>query len=111
MGKLKFIINPNSPEDLHLQIQKQIEYRISAGQLIPGDRLPTIRELENELKINRHTIRKAYNELQQKGLLRVQRGKGVMVATDILKRNSIRQNPGAYALMEKTPVKIREPMP
>lgn len=101
MGKIKFIINPNSSEDLHLQIQKQIEYRIATGQLIPGDRLPTIRELENELKINRHTIRKAYNDLKKKGLLCVQRGKGVMVATDILERHSSRQNPGVYALMEK----------
>jgi GntR family transcriptional regulator len=102
MRKIKFIVNPNSREDLHLQIQKQIEYRIATGQLIPGDRLPTIRELENELKINRHTVRKAYNELEKKGLLRVQRRQGVKVATGIFERHSSRQNPGVYSLMEKT---------
>lgn len=102
MVNIKFIINPNRRENLHLQIQKQIEYRIATGQLIPGDRLPTIRELESELKINRHTIRKAYNDLEKKGLLRVQRGKGVMVATDILEKISSRQNPGVHTLIEKT---------
>ena len=78
---LEFCINPASHDGLHLQIRKQIEYYVTVGRLRVGDTLPTIRELEAQLGINRHTIRRAYQDLAARGLLVVRRGARSVVAS------------------------------
>ena len=72
-------IDRTGKDNLHLQIRKQIEYLISAGVLRAGDRLPTLRELEQQLGVNRHTVRRAYLDLEGQGLLSVRQGRGVTV--------------------------------
>lgn len=53
---------------------------MAVGQLVIGDKLPTIRELEKQLGVNRHTIRRRYLNLAKRGLLQVRRGSGVTAA-------------------------------
>jgi DNA-binding transcriptional regulator YhcF (GntR family) len=88
--------------DLHAQIEKQIEYYIAVGQLVIGDRLPTIRELEKQLGINRHTIRRAYLNLANRGLLQVRRGSGVTVAARLPAVKVRRQDAKLAQLVEST---------
>ena len=99
---LKFFIDPGGKDNLYLQIRKQIEYWIATGRLQPGDRLPTIRDLEQQLGINRHTIRRAYLELEQQGLLRVQRGSGVSVAAGVSGAGDTRRDPAMDWLIDRT---------
>src|SRR5262249_41162574 len=60
----------------------QIVEGIASGALKPGDPLPSIRNLAEDLGINLHTVNKAYNLLKQEGFLQVHRKKGVIVQPD-----------------------------
>lgn len=61
------------------QIIRQIENAILSGKLKPGDRLPTIRSLAVELKINPNTIARAYSEMELLGIVTTQVGSGTYV--------------------------------
>lgn len=61
------------------QIQHRLEAEIERGRFKPGDRLPTEFELAQSLNVNRHTVRRALAEMEEKGLLRVEQGRGTFV--------------------------------
>jgi GntR family transcriptional regulator len=65
---------------IYRQIIQQIEYAILSGRLKTGDKLPTIRALAVELRINPNTIAKAYNELEIRGALSTQVGSGTFIS-------------------------------
>ena len=73
-------IKPNSGVPLGYQISQQIKLAVATGRLAPGERLPTAREFAETLKVNFHTVRKAYGELEREGVLLVSRGRGTFVA-------------------------------
>jgi GntR family transcriptional repressor for pyruvate dehydrogenase complex len=65
---------------LYEQITEQIQSRIMAGQLRPGDRLPPERELAGLFGVSRTAVREAVKALHEKGLLEVQPGKGTFIS-------------------------------
>jgi GntR family transcriptional regulator len=65
---------------VYRQIIRQIEHGVLSGRLKTGDRLPTIRSLAVNLKINPNTIAKAYGELEIRGILATQVGSGTYIA-------------------------------
>lgn len=67
---------------LYIQVKKQIMYLIKDGTLRVGNKMPTERELSQELVVSRNTISTAYNELESKGVLKSIRGKGTFVAEE-----------------------------
>lgn len=60
----------------YLQIADQIRHAAASGRLRPGEPLPALRPLAEELRINRNTIAKAYAELEYQGLIETLPGKG-----------------------------------
>ena len=72
-------LNYQSGEAIYRQIVEQIKYKVASGELNPNDRLPSIRELAKQLKINPRTVVKAYEELQSDGLVVRRQGQGVFV--------------------------------
>lgn len=76
---MEFIYQENSPISANVQIKEQIKIALLLGNLRPGEMLPSIRDLEKELGINRNVIRKAYQELEEDGILKMIQGKGVLV--------------------------------
>ena len=75
-------LNHNSGEPIYRQIIEAIKYRVASGQLAADERLPSIRSLAEELKINTRTVVKAYEELEHAGLVVMRHGQGVFVATN-----------------------------
>ena len=61
---------------VYLQLVDQIRYAAAAGTLRPGDALPSIRPLAEELRVNRNTVAKAYAELESTGVIETLPGKG-----------------------------------
>jgi GntR family transcriptional regulator len=61
---------------VYLQLADQIRYAAASGRLRPGEPLPSLRPLAEELRINRNTIAKAYAELENQGLIETIPGKG-----------------------------------
>jgi len=72
-------IDPHSPVPLTGQIAASIRRSVADAALAPGDRLPPARQLAQDLGVNMHTVLKAYQQLQEDGLLEVRRGRGVSV--------------------------------
>ena len=68
---------------VYLQLADQIRYAAASGRLRPGEPLPALRPLAEELRINRNTIAKAYAELESQGIIETVPGKGFF-----LKRNN-----------------------
>jgi GntR family transcriptional regulator len=61
---------------VYLQLADQIRYAAASGKLRPGEPLPALRPLAEELRINRNTIAKAYAELESQGIIETIHGKG-----------------------------------
>jgi len=66
------------------QIAAAIEGAITQGRHAPGERLPTEAELAARYGVNRHTLRRAMEALEARGLVRVEQGRGSFVAEDVL---------------------------
>lgn len=71
-----------SEEALYMQLCNQIIHHIAMEELRPGDSLPSVRELAEDVGINMHTVNKAYALLRSEGYLRLDRRHGAVV--DIL---------------------------
>ena len=76
---IEFKLDIKSGVPFHRQIVDQIRYGIASQRLLPGEQLPTVRELAVELEINPNTVRKAYSELEILGILDTQQGTGTFV--------------------------------
>ena len=61
---------------IYLQIVDQIKAATASGALRPGEALPSIRPLAEELRINRNTVAKAYSELENQGVIETLPGRG-----------------------------------
>ncbi len=66
------------------QIAASLQGRIADGTFDPGSQLPTEAELSATFNVNRHTVRRAIEELSRDGLVRVEQGRGTFVAEDVL---------------------------
>lgn len=73
---LALYVDPTDPTPLYAQLDRGIRAAIASGRLKVGDRLPTVRQLALELKINANTVAKVYAELERAGVLSTQRGLG-----------------------------------
>lgn len=75
-----FSISTGSPEPIYRQLVEQVRRLVAAGQMAPGDGLPSVREVAQSLALNPMTVSKAYNLLEMEGLLTRRRGMGMVVA-------------------------------
>ena len=80
MKPLYYQIDPNSGLPVYRQVMDQTKHYIASGALLAGDQLPSIRELATRLSVNPATIVKAYNELQNEGVMEIKQGKGAFVS-------------------------------
>lgn len=72
-------INPGDELPIYRQIVRQIQDAIAAGKLGAGDKLLSHRDLAAQLVIAPLTVKKAYDALEQQGLIQTQRGRGTFV--------------------------------
>lgn len=68
---------------IYQQIVDQIQYMISTNELKPGDQLPTVRAVAQELRINFNTVSRSYRILDQAGLISTQQGRGTYISDRI----------------------------
>ncbi len=72
--------NPSSGVPIYLQLMEQVKHSIETGALRPGEQLPGIRPLAEELVINPNTVAKAYRELEHEGVIELRHGAGAFVS-------------------------------
>lgn len=64
------------------QVAHELSRRIARGALAPGDKLPTVREMALEFRVNPNTIQRACQELELQGAVNSRRGHGIFVTDD-----------------------------
>lgn len=74
-----FHIDPTLDVPLYQQLVDMIQTAIKKGQLTSGQKLPTVQEMSQSLSIARGTIKRAYDELERKGMLEKVQGRGTFV--------------------------------
>jgi GntR family transcriptional regulator len=75
-----FRTNPSSGVPIYLQLMEQVKHGIETGALRPGEQLPGIRPLAEELVINPNTVARAYRELEHEGVIELRHGAGAFAA-------------------------------
>jgi GntR family transcriptional regulator len=75
-----FTIQPATPEPIYRQLVEQLRRLIAGGQLVPGELLPSVREMAGFHAVNPMTVSRAYGMAEAEGLLERLRGKGMAVA-------------------------------
>ncbi len=74
------VISRSDGRPMYLQIMEQIKHRIAVGDWVPGDEIPSIRQLAVGLRVSLITVKRAYLELEREGVIVTQQGKGSTVA-------------------------------
>lgn len=77
---MRIEINHKSGKPTYLQIVEQVQMAVASGLARPGDQLPSIRELAEQLRVNRNTIARAYTELEHLGVTDTRQGLGVFIS-------------------------------
>ena len=100
--------NPSLGVPIYLQLVEQVKHAIETGALRPGDQLPGIRPLAEELVINANTVAKAYRELEREGVVELKHGAGAFIA-DIgpARQGSAERFRGAQPLVAETVEQLR----
>lgn len=89
---MRIIISATSNLPIYEQIVNQIRDAVVAGELVPGEAMPSIRNLAKELSVSVITTKRAYEELENEGVIKSVAGKGFYVCSqsnDILKEKQI----------------------
>ena len=76
---------------IYAQLMDTLKRRIITGRYLPGEKLPSVRELAAEAGINPNTVQRAFSELEREGLIYTQRATGKHVTENADEINSARQ--------------------
>ena len=98
-------IDVRSGVPIYVQLVGQVRHAVEVGGLKPGEKLPTVRALAEELAIAPNTIVKAYNELRREGLVDSRPGVGTVVAAGVAE---VTRERGREAVFERLRVLVRD---
>lgn len=79
-----FTIDKLSRTPIYEQLIAQFEYGLLSGEIAPDGKLPSVRELSQELSVNPNTLQRAFNEIERRGLCYSVPGNGRYIAKDAL---------------------------
>lgn len=79
---MQIVINVDGPEPLFAQLIDQIKMSVANALLRPGDPLPSIRQLANDLNLNNKTVAKAYRLLERDAIVETRGYRGTFVHAD-----------------------------
>jgi GntR family transcriptional regulator len=96
-----FRLDMRSGVPLYRQLIDQVQAAIAMEVLIPGDQLPTVRQLAVDLEINPNTVVRAYREMEIRGILDTQQGTGTFVAQQKIERDAVERARSLEQLVEE----------
>lgn len=92
-------IDFNSDEALYIQLRNQIILGIATGRIREGESLPSVRQLADHIRINMHTVNKAYSVLRREGFVKLDRRKGAVVCLEADKQQILEEMREEIALV------------
>jgi GntR family transcriptional regulator len=84
---MNFYVNPYDGVPVYIQIIQQVSNAIAHKILKPGDKLPTVRELAVNLKVNPNTVAKAYHEMERDNIVETFSGKGTYISDRVIEKD------------------------
>jgi GntR family transcriptional regulator len=75
-------VQPDAPTPIYEQIVTQVIFAVASGAVPAGELVPSVRELAARLLVNPNTVARAFQELERRGVLAAQRGRGMEVTAD-----------------------------
>jgi GntR family transcriptional regulator len=72
-------VDTHSKVPIYIQIVERVKHMIATGEMKPGDQLPTVRQLAQDMRVNLNTIARAYRLLNDAGVISTQQGRGTFV--------------------------------
>ena len=93
---MRIVVDADAPEPPYDQVRRQVVDLVDTGELTPGDRLPPVRRLAEDLGLAVNTVARAYRELEQAGVIETRGRAGSFVTGDGVAR-SAREAAAAYA--------------
>ena len=103
-----FRTNTSLGVPIYLQLMEQVKHAIETGALRPGEQLPGMRPLAEELVINPNTVAKAYRELEHEGVLELRHGAGAFVAAQERTKKETETLRAAQSIVSGAIEKLRE---
>lgn len=104
-----FKLDPQSPLPLYFQLYESLSKRIHAGEIPNGFKLPSESRLAERLGVSRITIKRAFNELADSGLVSRKRGKGTLVTLNtalVVKGGVLEMTSNIAAIRHRTKAKL-----
>ena len=102
-------LSPGHPDPMYRQVTDQIKDAIASGDLAPNERLPSVRELSEALRVSAITIKRAYFDLETEGYIMTRAGLGSFVAPverDAMRRRKLDELRGEVTRIVRTGAKF-----
>lgn len=99
--------NPSLGVPIYLQLMEQVKHAVETGALKPGDQLPGMRKLAEELVMNPNTVAKAYRELEHEGVIELRHGAGAFVAESATPVRHAAKLQAGQAIVAEAMVRLR----
>ncbi len=99
-------VNPASGGPIYLQLMDRLRHAIESCLLAPGDQLPGIRTLAQQLVVSPNTVVKAYTELDREGIIELRHGAGAFVRDRERHRDRIKDIRAAKSLVKSAVEKM-----
>ena len=96
-----FRLDMRSGVPLYRQLIDQVQGAIATALLVPGDQLPTVRQVAVDLEINPNTVMRAYREMEIRGIVDTQQGTGTFVAQQNTERDAVERSRSLEQLVEE----------
>ncbi|HEY5094038.1 MAG TPA: GntR family transcriptional regulator [Candidatus Eremiobacteraceae bacterium] len=74
-----FTVDPHSGVPIYLQLIAVVKRSVALGVLVPGEQLPTVKQLATTLTVNANTVARSYRELERDGVIETSPGRGSFV--------------------------------
>ena len=107
-NKMRIQIDTNLSTPLFNQLMDQIKKAVMDGLLKPGDSLPSIRQLANDLELNHNTVAKAYRLLERDSVIQTKGYRGTSIHVDAIQNSTVNMNASLTTKLGKTIKSLRE---
>jgi GntR family transcriptional regulator len=86
------LVDARDKTPIYAQLERGLRAAIAAGRLVPGDQLPTVRELAVDLRVNANTVARVYVDLERAGVIETRRGVGSFITATPAQARSPREH-------------------
>ena len=105
---MRIKIDTNLSAPLFQQLMDQIKKAVMDGLLKPGDPLPSIRQLANDLELNHNTVAKAYQLLERDSVIQTKGYRGTSIHADAIQNSTVNMNDSITTKLSETIKSLRE---